>query len=137
MKVVFAKLTNHDDVFGLLAGESKNTYIFRDLMVVEERVNSATGSTVIVLVNYSKFHNKEKGENDVEINKDHVIFCTEVTGEYERYYHISRTYYTKYIEGNMISEIKKVTDAMEEVLFSPPSKPTETTLQSTANNTIH
>lgn len=137
MKVVFAKLTNQDDVFGLLVGESKGTYIFRDLMVVEERVNSTTGSTVIVLVNYSKFHNKENSENDVEIKKEHVIFCTEVTGEYERYYHISRTYYTKYLEGNMISEIKKVTDAMEDVLFSPPSKPVETTLQSTANNTIH
>lgn len=137
MKVVFAKLTNQDDVFGLLVGESKNTYIFRDLMVVEERVNSSTGSTVIVLVNYSKFHDTEKRENDVEISKNHVIFCTEVTGEYERYYHISRTYYTKYVEGNMISEIKKVTDAMEDVLYSPPSKPVATTLQSTANNTIH
>jgi hypothetical protein len=33
--------------------------------------------------------------------------------------------------------VKKVTDAMEEVLYSPPTKPAASELKSTANNTLH
>jgi hypothetical protein len=137
MKVVYVKLINNEEIFGYLAGESKGTYILRDSMVVEERVNSTTGSPVIVLVNYVKFHTNEIEYRDIELKKEHVLFCENVSGEYERYFKISRTYYDKYVGNTHLNEIKKVTDAMEDVLFSPPTKPASTELRSTSNNTLH
>jgi protein tyrosine phosphatase len=137
MKVVYIKLVNNEEIFGYLAGESKETYILRDSMMIEERINSSTGSPVIVLVNYVKFHTTETQYRDVEFKKSHVLFCENVSGEYERYFKISRTYYDKYVDATHINEIKKVTDAMEDVLYSPPTKPASTELKTTANNTLH
>lgn len=135
MKVVYVKLINNEEIFGYLAGESKDTYILRDSMMIEERINSSSGSPVIVLVNYVKFHTVDTKYRDVEFKKSHVLFCDSVSGEYERYFKISRTYYDKYVDSTHINEIKKVTDAMEDVLYSPPKPVTE--LKTTANNTLH
>jgi len=137
MRVVYAKLINNEEIFAYLVGMSNDSYIFRDCMILEERMNSASGSLVTVLIDYFKYVDTESKNKDIHIEKSHVIFCKEVSHEYERYYKISRIYYDKYVEPNSHNEVKKVTDAMEEVLYSPPTKPAASELKSTANNTLH
>jgi len=132
--VVNVKLVNGDDLIAKLVHEDDYFYIFEEPMIVEERVNSATGASVLVLVKY--VHTNDLGT--IELRKEHVIVVTPVQPVFEKYYHVSKIYNAKYIEPNVISEIEKVTSAMEDVLISPERVTrSKSELKSTGNNTIH
>jgi predicted GTPase len=132
--VVNVKLINGDDLIATLVHEDEIGYIFEEPMVIEERVNSATGASVLVLVKY--VHTNDLGT--IELRKDHVIVVTPVQTVFEKYYHVSKIYSAKYVEPNVLSEIEKVTSAMEDVLLSPEKvTSSKSQLKSTSNNTIH
>ena len=132
--IVHVKLVNGDDLVAKLIHEDKQTYLFETPMVIEERINNSTGSSVLVLVKY--VHTVELGA--VEIKKEHVITVSPVQPVFEKYYYTSKLYNAKYIEPNILSEIEKVTTAMEDVLISPEKvTPSKVEIKSTGNNTIH
>lgn len=132
--VVNVKLINGDDIIAKLVHEDDFGYVFEEPMVVEERVNTSTGSSVLVLVKY--VHTNDLGT--IELRRDHVLIVTPVHDAFEKYYHVSKIYNAKYIEPNIISEIEKVTAAMEDVLISPEKVTSaKSQLKSTGNNTIH
>lgn len=131
--VVQVKLINGDELVTHFIYEDNDSYIFGEPMLIEERVNSTTGATVTVLVKYVQL----KSDAEIEISKNHVIVVAPVDPIYERYYLISKTYNEKYVQPNSLSEIEKVTSAMEDILFSPPKPVSETSIKSTSNNTIH
>lgn len=132
--VVNIKLINGDDIIAKLVHEDDMGYIFEEPMVIEERVNATTGSSVLVLVKY--VHTNDMGT--VELRKEHVIVVTPVQDIFEKYYHISKIYSAKYVEPNVLTEIEKVTAAMEDALFSPEKlSSSKSELKSTSNNTIH
>ena len=132
--VVHVKLINGDDIVAKLIHEDTKGYIFESPMVVEERVNNITGTSVLVLVKYV-----HTGDNsNIELKKDHVLIVSPIQEVFEKYYYVSKLYNKKYIEPNIISEIEKVTAAMEDCLISPENiAASKSKLKSTSNNTIH
>lgn len=130
--LVHVKLINGDELITYLIYEDDESYIFSEPMAVEQRVNSVSGSSVTVLVKYVQVNDNK----EVVINKNHVILVTPSNSIIEKYYFISKMYNEKYVEPNMLSEIEKVSAAMEDILFSPTPK-SESKLKSTSNNTFH
>lgn len=134
MSAVLIKLINGEELIANVIHEDKNVYIFREPMAIEQRA-LASGGTIDVLVNYVNMANTF----DVEIKKSHVLCVTLVDKKYDKYYEISKTYHAKHVRPNLLEEVTKVTDAMEEVLYSSvklkDSKIVSTSLAS--NNTIH
>ena len=131
--IVQVRLINGDELVTRCIHEDDECYIFGSPMLIEERINSTTGATVTVLVKYVQLNSTQ----EIEISKNHVIVVAPIDPIYERYYNISRTYNEKYVQPNALSEIEKVTSAMEDLLFSPPKPNTEIKIKSTSNNTIH
>jgi hypothetical protein len=119
LRVYHAKLINGDDVLGYYDGElSESGHRFYDPMIVEERVNPNTGNAVMVLNQYSPFGIRE----EILLPTSHVLFVTPVSEDYENYYRISKTYNKKYIYPAQMKELKKVVEAMEDVLFNKDAK---------------
>lgn len=132
--VVHVKLINGDDLIAKIVHEDDMCYIFEAPMVVEERINNVTGSSVLVLVKY--VHTNDAGT--IELRRDHVMLVAPVQPVFEKYYHISKIYNAKYVEPNVLAEIEKVTAAMEDVLIAPEKVThSKSELKSTGNNTIH
>jgi hypothetical protein len=119
LRVYHAKLVNGEDILGYYDGElSESGHRFYDPMVVEERINPNSGSTVMVLNQYAPFGIRE----EILLPASHVVFVTPVSEEYENYYRISKTYNKKYIYPAQLKELRKVVEAMEDVLFNKDSK---------------
>lgn len=132
MTAALIKMINGDELVAIVIHEDDNSYIFRDPMALAQRI-TPQGETIDVLANYI-----DMSDNiDIEIKKEHVICVTTLSREYERYYEISKTYNAKYIKPGLIEKVVKVTDAMQEILFAPPSKLTVDIKQQSANNTLH
>jgi len=134
MSAAYIKMINGEELIARVVHEDEECYIFSEPMIVEQRT-TASGSTIDVLVNYVNMSD----DKDIEIQKSHIIFVANLANEYEKYYSISKTYYSKYVRPNLIEEVTKVTDAMEDVLFNPSPKPKESKIVSTSanNNTLH
>lgn len=130
--IVHVKLINGDDLVARLIHINDEVIVLEAPMVVEERENSMTGASVLVLVKY--VHSKD---NAITVRRDHVITSGDVHPIFEKYYNISKVYYEKFVEENIYSEVEKVTSAMEDALFSPPKAETKSELKSSSNNTIH
>jgi hypothetical protein len=119
LRVYHAKLVNGEDILGYYDGEMGDSgHRFYDPMVIEERTNPNTGNAVMVLNQYAPYGVRE----EILLPALHVLFVTPVSEEYENYYRISKTYNKKYIYPAQLKEMKKVTEAMEEVLFNKESK---------------
>lgn len=112
MKIVHLKLVNGDDLLAGFISETSNTYIINHPLVVDER-ETVSGAHSIVLSKYVQL----TGNDDIEIKKEHVIFCTTVEHEFEKFYTVSRSYNAKYIDKQIATQVEKVSNAMEDVLM--------------------
>lgn len=131
---VLIKMINGDELIAEIIYEDDSMYIFHEPMALVEKI-TPDGSVIDVLTNYV---NMAK-EFDVEIKKSHIICVNLLAENFQRYYEISKVYHKKHIRPGRLKEVDKVTDAMEEILFSPAKKITEPKMSvtSTANNTLH
>jgi len=102
-------------------------------MALVEKV-TPEGSVIDVLTNYVNMADTF----DVEIKKSHVICVNMLAENFQRYYEVSKVYHAKYIRPGRLKEVDKVTNAMEEILYAPPTKIKEVKTTSKANsNTLH
>lgn len=132
--LVHVKLVNGDEFIASLIFDDEECYIFGEPMAIEQRVNTMSGSSVTVLVKYIQVNSNK----EIIISKHHVLLVIPVDSVIEKYYVVSKIYNDKYVQPNVMNEIEKVSAAMEDVLYSPPSKSSEESkLKSTSNNTIH
>lgn len=133
MSAVLIKMINGDELIATVIYEDDNMYIFHEPMALVEKL-TPEGSVVDVLTNYVSMAESF----DVTIQKSHVICVNTLAENFQRYYEISKQYNAKYIRPPRLKEVDKITNAMEEILFSQPKKIIETKVpSSSANNTLH
>jgi len=133
MSAVLVKMINGDELIATVIYEDENMYIFHDPMALVEKV-TPEGSVIDVLTNYVNMADTF----DVEIKKSHVICVNMLAENFQRYYEVSKVYHAKYIRPGRLKEVDKVTNAMEEILYAPPTKIKEVKTTSKANsNTLH
>lgn len=133
MSAVLVKMINGDELIATVIYEDENMYIFHDPMALVEKV-TPEGSVIDVLTNYVNMADTF----DVEIKKSHVICVNMLAENFQRYYEVSKVYHAKYIRPGRLKEVDKVTTAMEEILYAPPTKLKEVKASTKANsNTLH
>lgn len=133
MSAVLIKMINGDELIATVIYEDENMFIFHDPMALIEKV-TPEGNVVDVLTNYVNMAESF----DVEIKKSHIICVNTLAENFQRYYEISKVYHAKYIRPGRLKEVDKVTDAMEEILFSPTKKVKEIKVSATSTaNTLH
>lgn len=133
MSAVLIKMINGDELIATVIYEDENMYIFHEPMALVEKV-TPEGSVIDVLTNYVNMADTF----DVEIKKSHVVCVNMLAETFQRYYEVSKVYHSKYIRPGRLKEVDKVTSAMEEILYTPPTKLKEVKATSQANsNTLH
>lgn len=133
MSAVLVKMINGDELIATVIYEDENMYIFHAPMALVEKV-TPEGSVIDVLTNYVNMANTF----DVEIKKSHVVCVNMLAENFQRYYEVSKVYHAKYIRPGRLKEVDKVTTAMEEILYAPPTKLKEVKASTKANsNTLH
>lgn len=133
MNVYHAKLSTGEDLLGYYDGQHPTGHVFKEPMVIEERVNPNTGNAVMVLNQYSPYGMKE----EILLPLAHVLFVTPVSDEYANYYKISKAYNKKYVYPAQMVELNKVIDAMENVLFTKDNKASLKSTTPKSNTSFH
>ena len=112
MNICHIKLITGEDLLGSVDDHTKSTVLINGPFVVEERINSSSGSTVMVLAPYAAFGTSQ----DIWFQDSHILFVTAVNEEYRKFYLASRKYNEKYLQPAQMKELNKIVHAMEDAV---------------------
>lgn len=112
MNICHIKLITGEDLLGSVDDHTKDSVLINSPFVVEERVNSSTGSTVMVLAPYAAYGPSK----DIWFHDTHILFMTVASDEYCRFYLASKKYNDKYLQPAQMKELNKIVDAMEDAV---------------------
>lgn len=113
------RLVNGDEIITKVTKKTKTlTYVYEPLFV-EEIKNPETGQSSILLTKYLL-----SDDNLATFNNAHVISFSSVNKSIEKYYHVSLEYNKKFIEGQKLNEIEKVTKFMNGLVNKNPEEKT-------------
>jgi hypothetical protein len=109
MNICHIKLITGEDLLGSVDDHTKDSVLISSPFVVEERTNSSTGSTVMVLAPYAAYGTSQ----DIWFQDTHILFMTAANDEYRKFYLASKKYNDKYLQPAQMKELNKIVDAME------------------------
>ena len=109
MNICHIKLITGEDLLGNVDDHTKDSVLINSPFVVEERTNSSTGSTVMVLAPYAAYGTSQ----DIWFQDTHILFMTVASDEYHKFYLASKKYNDKYLQPAQMKELNKIVDAME------------------------
>jgi len=112
MSICHIKLITGEDLLGDVSDHTKDTMLIHDPYVVEERINSSSGSTVMVLAPYAAYG----PSHDIWFQDSHILFVTPANDEYRKFYLASKKYNEKYLQPAQMRELNKIVDAMEDAV---------------------
>ena len=112
MNICHIKLITGEDLLGSVDDHTKDSVLISSPFVVEERTNSSTGSTVMVLAPYAAFGPSQ----DIWFQDTHILFMTTASDEYRKFYLASKKYNDKYLQPAQMRELNKIVDAMEDAV---------------------
>jgi hypothetical protein len=112
MNICHIKLITGEDLLGNVDDHAKDSVLINSPFVVEERTNSSTGSTVMVLAPYAAFGPSQ----DIWFQDTHILFMTTASDEYRKFYLASKKYNDKYLQPAQMRELNKIVDAMEDAV---------------------
>lgn len=112
MNICHIKLITGEDLLGGVDDHTKDTVLISAPYVVEERINSSSGSTVMVLAPYAAYGPSK----DIWFQDSHILFMTPANDEYKKFYLASKKYNEKYLQPAQMKELNKIVDAMEEAV---------------------
>jgi len=108
MSHVLVKLTNRDDIVGVLDSENDNVVIIKDpmILVIKQDDNDETGA---ILINYIPF----SSQNYVALNKTNIISIINLSEDMVKYYFASRIYCYKTFDKNFTANLRRSTEYLE------------------------
>jgi hypothetical protein len=108
MSHVLVKLTNRDDIVGVLDSENDNAVIIKDpmILVIKQDDNDETGA---ILINYIPF----SSQNYVALNKTNIISIINLSEDMVKYYFASRIYCYKTFDKNFTANLRRSTEYLE------------------------
>ena len=111
MTHVLVKLSNRDDIVGVLDSENDNSIIIKDpmILIIKQDDNEETGA---ILINYIPF----SSQNYVALNKPNVISIINLSEDMIKYYFASRIYCYKTFDKNFTSNLRRSTEYLENYL---------------------
>jgi hypothetical protein len=109
MNICHIKLITGEDLLGIVEDNAKNTVLINSPYVVEERTNSTSGATVMVLAPYAGYGFSQ----DIWFQDKHIMFVTPANDEYAKFYVASKKYNEKYLQPAQLKELNKIVDSME------------------------
>lgn len=112
MNICHIKLITGEDLLGNVDDHTNDSVLINSPFVVEERTNSSTGSTVMVLAPYAAFGPSQ----DIWFQDTHILFMTVASDEYRKFYLASKKYNDKYLQPAQMKELNKIVDAMEDAV---------------------
>jgi hypothetical protein len=112
MNICHIKLITGEDLLGSVDDNTKDSVLINAPYVVEERINSSSGSTVMVLAPYAAYGPSQ----DIWFQDTHILFMTIASDEYKKFYLASKKYNEKYLQPAQMKELNKIVEAMEDVV---------------------
>lgn len=109
MNICHIKLITGEDLLGSVDDNTKDTVLITSPYAVEERINSSSGTTVMVLAPYAAYGPSQ----DIWFQDKHILFMTPANEEYCKFYLASKKYNEKYLQPAQMKELNKIVDAME------------------------
>lgn len=119
MTHVLVKLTNRDDIVGVLDNENDNAVIIKDpmILVIKQDDNDETGA---ILINYIPF----SSQNYVALNKTNIISIINLSEDMIKYHFASRIYCYRTFDKNFTANLRRSTEYLENYLSQKPKKKT-------------
>jgi hypothetical protein len=120
MTHVLVKLTNRDDIIGVLDAENDKDIVIKNPMILVIRAESPEEAGAILL-SYIPFASKDY----ISIYKPNVISIIPLNEDMIRYYTASKIYCERSFDKSFISNLRKSTEYLERFLFKnkPERKP--------------
>jgi hypothetical protein len=111
MTHVLVKLSNRDDIVGVLDSENDNSIIIKDpmILIIKQDDNEETGA---ILINYIPF----SSQNYVALNKPNIISIINLSEDMIKYYFASRIYCYKTFDKNFTANLRRSTEYLENYL---------------------
>lgn len=137
-EVIHIRLINQDEIIGQIFNEDDNRIFIRNPLIVEEKMDSKTNQSMVVLSRYILFH-----DVPIEFKKTHIVTFSGVLPEIEDYYFNSLEYNRKIIEPRILGEIRRINETMASYLTEPEEEEDSETLMVPAghlilsSNTVH
>lgn len=118
MTHVLVKLTNRDDIIGILETENDKDVILTDPMILVIRGDSPEEAGAILL-SYLPFASK----NYITLNKLNVISIIPLSEDMIRYYTASKIYCERNFDKSFASNLRKSTEYLERYLYKNKREP--------------
>lgn len=117
MTHVLVKLSNRDDIVGVLDNENDNTVIIKDpmILVIKQDDNEEAGA---ILINYIPF----SSQNYVSLYKRNIISIIPINEDMIKYYFASRIYCYRTFDKTFTSNLRRSTEYLENYLNQKPKK---------------
>jgi hypothetical protein len=112
MSYVLVKLTNRDDIVGILESENDKDVIIKDPLILVIKGDSADEAGAILL-SYIPFSSKDY----ITVNKLNVISVVPLNEDMARYYTASKIYCERTFDKAFTSNLRKSTEYLERFLF--------------------
>tara|TARA_R110000868_G_scaffold411117_1_gene701859 strand:+ start:269 stop:664 length:396 start_codon:yes stop_codon:yes gene_type:complete len=131
MTHVLVKLSNREDIVGVLDSDKNDILIIRDpmILVIKHDSNDETGA---ILLNYIPFSSK----NYITVYKQNVVSIIELSEDMIKYYFVSRLYSYKTFDKNFSINLRKSTHYLENYL-SKNNKDMKIYMSQPTSNTVN
>jgi hypothetical protein len=131
MSHVLIKLSNREDIVGVLDSDNNDVFIIKDpmILVIKHDSNDEAGA---ILLNYIPFSSK----NYITVYKQNVVSIIELNDDMIKYYFASRLYSYKTFDKNFSINLRKSTHYLENYL-SKHDKDMKTYMSQPASNTVN
>jgi len=117
MSHVLVKLSNHEDIIGLLQHENKDNLIIKDPMILITKTDS-NDETGLLLINYIPFSSVDW----VCFSSSNVITVIPLNDDMIKYYNYSKIYCSKTFDKNFHDNVLRSTEYLERFLNKKPKK---------------
>jgi len=122
MSHVLIKLSNRDDIVGILESENDNKIIIKDPMILVIKHDQESDESGALLISYNPFSSTDY----VTFNSENVISIIPLNDEMIKYYFLSKLYCQRTFDKNFRANLLRSTEYLENYLNStrkPKKKP--------------